>query len=179
MTDREPYPAVRIDRWLWAARAYKTRSIASQACTGGKVTVNDSSAKPHKLVRAGDEIEFRAGSFDKRLENRGALREARPSTRSASALPRSDPAATAPRERTSARPPLFRPPHPTPQQKGAKADRAHEAQLRSTQDRAQLRGTQDRAQLRVPEMKRCRIAVPFRNQRAHVARPLFSLRGMR
>lgn len=66
MTDQPANPGVRIDRWLWAARAYKTRSIASQACNGGKVTVNDSSAKPHKLVRPGDEVEFRAGAFDKR-----------------------------------------------------------------------------------------------------------------
>ncbi len=46
--------AVRVDRWLWAARAFRSRSLAAQACDGGKVAVNDTSAKPHKLVRAGD-----------------------------------------------------------------------------------------------------------------------------
>jgi ribosome-associated heat shock protein Hsp15 len=45
---------VRLDRWLCAARAYRTRSVAAAACDGGKVTVNGSAAKPHKLVRPGD-----------------------------------------------------------------------------------------------------------------------------
>lgn len=57
--------ATRIDKWLWAARAYKTRSIAAEACDGGKVTINANRAKPHKLVRPGDLVAFRAGSVDK------------------------------------------------------------------------------------------------------------------
>jgi ribosome-associated heat shock protein Hsp15 len=51
-------PTTRVDRWLWAARAFKSRSQAAEACDGGKVTVNDTSAKPHKLVRSGDEVAF-------------------------------------------------------------------------------------------------------------------------
>ncbi len=50
--------AVRIDKWLWAARAFKTRSIAAQACDGGKVDVNGEAAKPAKQVRPGDHIEI-------------------------------------------------------------------------------------------------------------------------
>ena len=49
-------PAVRIDRWLWAIRLYKSRSLAAEACDGGKVKVNGHTAKPHKLVRAGDAV---------------------------------------------------------------------------------------------------------------------------
>jgi ribosome-associated heat shock protein Hsp15 len=52
--------STRIDRWLWAARAFRSRSLAAQACNGGKVTVNGASAKPHKLIRAGDLIEIPA-----------------------------------------------------------------------------------------------------------------------
>jgi ribosome-associated heat shock protein Hsp15 len=52
----EQAESVRIDRWLWAARVFKTRSLAADACDGGKVDVNDQAAKPAKLVRPGDSI---------------------------------------------------------------------------------------------------------------------------
>jgi len=45
---------LRVDKWLWAARFFKTRSLAAGACTGGKVDVNDEAAKPARLVRPGD-----------------------------------------------------------------------------------------------------------------------------
>jgi ribosome-associated heat shock protein Hsp15 len=48
---------VRIDKWLWAARCFKTRSAASDACAGGHVKLNGNSAKAAKTVRAGDRIE--------------------------------------------------------------------------------------------------------------------------
>jgi ribosome-associated heat shock protein Hsp15 len=48
--------SVRVDKWLWAARVFKTRSLATGACDGGKVDVNDQAAKPAKLVRAGDSV---------------------------------------------------------------------------------------------------------------------------
>ncbi|MGH7789330.1 MAG: RNA-binding S4 domain-containing protein [Candidatus Binatia bacterium] len=58
MTEPTTSPPVRIDRWLWAARAYKTRPLAAQACDGGKVSVNGTAAKPHKLIRPGDLIDM-------------------------------------------------------------------------------------------------------------------------
>ncbi len=52
-----PLPgAVRLDRWLLAARLFKTRTMAQQACVGGKVKLNGQPAKPGHLVTVGDEV---------------------------------------------------------------------------------------------------------------------------
>lgn len=53
---------VRIDRFLWAIRAYKTRSEATDACKGNKVKVAGCNAKPSKMIKIGDVIELRKGS---------------------------------------------------------------------------------------------------------------------
>jgi ribosome-associated heat shock protein Hsp15 len=53
--------SVRIDKWLWAVRLYKSRSIASDACTTGKVQVNGQPAKPSRNVKIGDIITAVAG----------------------------------------------------------------------------------------------------------------------
>jgi ribosome-associated heat shock protein Hsp15 len=50
---------MRIDKWLWAARFFKTRSIASAAVDGGHVEVNGERAKPSRHVRPGDELRIR------------------------------------------------------------------------------------------------------------------------
>jgi ribosome-associated heat shock protein Hsp15 len=50
---------VRVDKWLWAARCFKTRTQATHACDGGLVTVNEHTAKPAHAVRAGDVVEAR------------------------------------------------------------------------------------------------------------------------
>jgi ribosome-associated heat shock protein Hsp15 len=52
---------MRIDKWLWAARFYKTRSLASDAVDGGKVKLNDANVKPAKEVKPGDRIRLHAG----------------------------------------------------------------------------------------------------------------------
>ena len=58
MRSADRVSTVRLDRWLLAARAYRSRSLAAQACDGGKVAVNGASAKPHKLIRAGDIVQI-------------------------------------------------------------------------------------------------------------------------
>jgi len=57
---------VRADVWLWAARFFKTRSLAKQAIDGGKVDLNDASCRPAKAVHVGDV--FRIGRSEERLE---------------------------------------------------------------------------------------------------------------
>jgi ribosome-associated heat shock protein Hsp15 len=49
---------VRIDKWLWAARMFKTRSAATAAVLGGRVHVNGERARPSKVIRTGDTIEL-------------------------------------------------------------------------------------------------------------------------
>lgn len=46
----------RIDKWLWAARVYKTRTLASDACKNGRITINGALAKPSRTVKAGDQV---------------------------------------------------------------------------------------------------------------------------
>lgn len=47
-------PDLRLDKWLWAARFFKSRTLATAACDGGKVDINDQAAKPSRAVRPGD-----------------------------------------------------------------------------------------------------------------------------
>ena len=53
---------LRIDKYLWAIRVYKTRTDATDACKGGKVRVNGADTKPSKLVKVGDSIVVRKGA---------------------------------------------------------------------------------------------------------------------
>ncbi len=46
----------RIDKWLWAARIYKTRTLAADACKNGRITINGAQTKPSRTVKAGDQV---------------------------------------------------------------------------------------------------------------------------
>ena len=52
----QPAAQTRIDRWLAAARVFKSRSLAQEACEAGHVRINDAHAKPSQLVKIGDEV---------------------------------------------------------------------------------------------------------------------------
>jgi len=62
---------VRLDRWLWAARFFKTRSLAAEAIGGGKVQVNGARVKRAKSVHVGDELRIRKGPFEHCVVVRG------------------------------------------------------------------------------------------------------------
>jgi len=55
---------VRLDKWLWAARFYKTRSLAIEAINGGKIHLNGSRAKPSKAVHPDDQLRIRRGATE-------------------------------------------------------------------------------------------------------------------
>lgn len=54
----------RLDKWLWAARFFKTRSLAAEAVSGGKVEVNGVRAKPSRSLRPGDRLSVRRGAYE-------------------------------------------------------------------------------------------------------------------
>jgi ribosome-associated heat shock protein Hsp15 len=62
---------VRIDKWLWAARLLKTRSLAAEAVKGGRVQVNGARVKPSREVGPGDEIEVTIGQVRRTVVVRG------------------------------------------------------------------------------------------------------------
>ena len=73
---------MRLDRWLWAARFFKTRSLATDAVTGGRVHVGGERAKPARAVRVGEEVEIVIGQVRRTVvvralsERRGPASEA-------------------------------------------------------------------------------------------------------
>jgi len=60
--------SLRLDKWLWAARFYKTRSIAASAIDGGKVQVNGTRVKRGKPIQVGDRIRIRKGPYESLIE---------------------------------------------------------------------------------------------------------------
>ena len=55
---------VRLDKWLWAARFYKTRGLSADAIDGGKIEVNGERAKRSRLVQSGDRLKIRIGPYE-------------------------------------------------------------------------------------------------------------------
>ena len=64
----EPLAAVRLDRWLWAARFYKTRPLAVAAIDGGKVQVNGDRVKRSKSIKRGDRVRIRQDPYEYQVE---------------------------------------------------------------------------------------------------------------
>lgn len=94
--------SVRLDKWLWAARFFKTRSQAATAVKGGKVDVDGSRAKASAQVRVGGEIEVRKGPY-RFLVEVIAVAEKRRNAEFARTLYRENPESLKAREETAAR----------------------------------------------------------------------------
>jgi ribosome-associated heat shock protein Hsp15 len=63
MSETASVRGTRLDKWLWAARFFKTRGLAAQAVAGGKIEINGSRPKPSRVVRAGDQLTVRRGPY--------------------------------------------------------------------------------------------------------------------
>ena len=73
----------RIDKWLWCARFFKTRSLAAAAVAGGKVQVDGERVKPARHVGAGTRLSVRRGPVEWQLEVRAIARQRRPASEAA------------------------------------------------------------------------------------------------
>ncbi len=83
MKEQNERAAVRLDKWLWAARFYKTRSLAAAAIDGGKVRVNGERAKRARLVHVGDQLEVRLPPYAYGLVVRGLSERRGPASEAA------------------------------------------------------------------------------------------------
>ena len=99
---------VRIDKWLWAARFYKTRSAATDAVLGGRVHLNDARVKPSKEVKADDVVEVRIGQLQWTVVVRGISAKRGPASVAAT-LYEETPESAAEREQRTAELRLSRP----------------------------------------------------------------------
>ncbi|HET6795710.1 MAG TPA: S4 domain-containing protein [Gemmatimonadales bacterium] len=71
MEDSATEERTRLDKWLWAARFFKTRGLAAEAIAGGKVQVNGERVKRSKVLRLSDEVRVRQGPYELRVVVRG------------------------------------------------------------------------------------------------------------
>lgn len=92
---------LRIDKWLWAARFFKTRSLASQAVDGGRVRLNGERAKPSREVRPGDRVVVHIGEYEWQVSVL-ALADRRGPAEAARSLYEEDPASRQRREEQAA-----------------------------------------------------------------------------
>lgn len=100
--------STRIDKWLWAARFFKTRAVATEAVLGGRVRLNGERVKPAKDVRPDDIVEVRIGELRWTVVVRGVA-EKRGSARVAASLYEESAESIAERERAAAERKLSRP----------------------------------------------------------------------
>ena len=113
---------VRVDKWLWAARLAKTRSLAAEAVSGGRVEINGQRVKPSKEVRPGDEVEVTTGPY-RRVVIVQALAERRGPAKEAALLYEETQESIAARERIAAQRRLEAAPRPAPGGRPTKRDR--------------------------------------------------------
>lgn len=76
----KPVEAVRLDKWLWAARIYKTRALAREMIEGGKVHYNGQRSKPGKVVELNATLLLRQGNDERTIVVKGITEQRRPAS---------------------------------------------------------------------------------------------------
>ncbi len=95
--EKTPFDKMRLDKWLWAARFFKTRSLAIQAIENGRIKLNGVRVKPAHEVKPGNRLELHIGDFNWELTVRGLSMQRGPAP-VAQALYEEDPASHARRQ---------------------------------------------------------------------------------
>ena len=107
--DRDEAIDVRLDKWLWAARFFKTRGLAAEAVAGGKIEIHNTRPKPSRIVRPGDQLTIRRGPYEWTVIVQGIARLRGPAAQ-AQALYEETEESRRRREATAAQLKLERPP---------------------------------------------------------------------
>ncbi len=121
---------MRLDKWLWVARFYKTRSLAADAVDGGKVKLDGAAFKPAKVLKPGDRLQIRAGEQDSEVIVQSFAEQRRPAPE-ARLLYQETPDSVERRERTAELRRLA--PSPEPGQKGRPTKRDRRQLIRFRQ----------------------------------------------
>lgn len=101
--ERDSQEKLRIDKWLWAARLYKTRSLASQAVNGGKVYLNGGRVKASREICAGDKLVIVKGEYEFTITILGINKYRRPAAEAALLYEESAESAAARKEKAELR----------------------------------------------------------------------------
>ncbi|MDR3740597.1 MAG: RNA-binding S4 domain-containing protein [Terracidiphilus sp.] len=121
---------IRIDKWLWAARFFKTRALASKACELGRIRSNNVEAKPAREVRAGDMLHVRNEGGESHIEVL-ALSEVRGPAATAQALYRETDESKAARQQAAEDRKVVQQMMPMPEHRPTKRDRRRIIRFRS------------------------------------------------
>lgn len=124
---------IRIDKWLWAARFYKTRSLAQQMVEGGKVQVDGQRVKPGKPVQPGQTVVLRQGHDERTVVVTGIAGK-RGSAREAALLYEETPESIRAREQAAEERRALRSSEPRPDHRPSKKERRDHQRFRRQQD---------------------------------------------
>jgi ribosome-associated heat shock protein Hsp15 len=129
MVDNILMDSLRIDKWLWAARFFKTRALASKACDLGRIFFNDHEAKPAREIHIGDQLVVKNEGGDFQIEIL-ALSQMRGPASAAQSLYRESEASIAARAKAAAERKAMQQYAPLPEHRPSKRDRRRIIQFR-------------------------------------------------